>query len=95
MTSLNVSIRRSLVLRVCSCFLLNLSHLLFAIVNRDPQEEESCVKIRWNCLTQAELEAGGFFWVDRDRGFVLATLHECIQQVLKHLKDARETLAMV
>ena len=42
--------------------------------NLVPKEEKERVAVRINCLTQQDMEAGGFFWMDRDRAMVLATV---------------------
>src|SRR3954462_1949844 len=49
--------------------------------NIAPREEKERVAVRINCLTQQDMEVGGFFWMDRDRAMVLATVQDRVHQV--------------
>ena len=51
--------------------------LLGVVVSaRHPQDEKDRVAIRMNDLTQEQLQASGYFWVDHDRVIALATLQD-------------------
>ena len=73
-----------------------LAHSVFsADVNLIPREEKERVAIRMNCLTQQDLEAGGFFWMNRDRAIVLATVQDYVNQVLRVLRQPRSSLPSI
>src|SRR3954465_11860055 len=63
--------------------------------NLVPREEKERVAVRINCLTQQDMEAGGFFWMDRDRAIVLATVQNCVHQVSRVLRQVQTSVASV
>src|SRR3954469_18251857 len=69
--------------------------VLGAGVNLVPREEKERVAVRMNCLAQQDLEASGFFWMDRDRAIVLAMVQDRVHQVSRMLKQARTSLAYI
>src|SRR3954467_7243948 len=73
-------------------------HLTFASIagaNLAPKEEKERVAVRINCLTQQDMEAGGFFWMDRDHAMVLATVQDRVDQVSWVLRQVKSSLASV
>src|SRR3954471_8192560 len=60
--------------------------------NLAPREEKERVAVRVNCLTQQDMEAGGFFWMDRDRAMVLATVPDRVHQVSRVLRQVKSSL---
>jgi len=64
-------------------------------VNLVPREEKERVAVWINCLTQHDLEAGGFFWMDRDRATVLATMQDRVHQVSRVVKQAKTSMASI
>jgi len=63
--------------------------------NLVPREEKERVAVRINCLTQQDMEAGGFFWMDRDRATVLATVQDRAHQVSRVLRQVKTSLASI
>ena len=63
--------------------------------NLAPREEKERVAVRVNCLTQQDMEAGGFFWMDRDRAMVLAMVQDRVHQVSRVLRQVQTSLASV
>ena len=76
-----------------------LALLLFCAVvagaNLAPREEKERIAVRVNCLTQQDMEAGGFFWMDRDRAIVLATVQDRVYQVSRVLRQVQTSLSSV
>jgi len=75
-----------------------LSSYFFASIagaNIATREEEERVTVRINCLTQQDMEAGGLFWIDRDRATVLATVQDRVHQVSRVLRPVKSSLASV
>src|SRR3954463_10299003 len=60
--------------------------------NLVPREEKERVAVRINCLTQQDMEAEGFFWLDRDRAMVLATVQDRAHQVSRVLRQVKISL---
>ena len=90
-SNFNVSLHELMFFRVHLCML---AHSAFcADVNLIPREEKEHISIRMNCLTQQDLEAGGFFWMDRARAIVLAMVQDRVNQILRVLRQARSSLA--
>ena len=75
----------SSVLRM-SLLALFLFYAIVAGANLAPREEKERVAVRVNCLTQQNMEAGGFFWMDRYRALVLATVQDRVHQVSRVLR---------
>src|SRR3954466_16160706 len=72
------------------------SYSVFTIgANLVPREEKERVAVRINCLTQQDMEDGGFFWMDRDRAMVLATVQDRVHQVSRVLWQVKTSLASV
>src|SRR4051812_44027676 len=63
--------------------------------NLVPREEKERVAVRINCLTEEDMEDGGFFWMDRDRGMVLATVQDRVHQVSRVLRQVKTSLALI
>ena len=63
--------------------------------NLAPKEEKERVVVRINCLTQQDMEAGGFFWMDHDHAMVLATVQDRVHQVSRVLRQSKSSLASV
>ena len=76
-----------------------LALLLFCAVvagaNLAPREEKERIAVRVNCLTQQDMEAGGFFWMDRDRAMALATVQDRVHQVSRVLRQVQTSLSSV
>src|SRR3954468_2633288 len=70
-------------------------YVFSAGANLVPSEEKERVAVRINCLTQQDMEAGGFFWMDRDRALVLATVQDRVHQVSRVLRQVKSSLASV
>ena len=79
-------------MRLLAC---HLTLPLFAGANLVPKEEKERVVVRINCLTQQDMEAGGFFWMDRDRAMVLATVQDRVHQVSRVLRQVKISLASI
>ena len=57
------------------CLVCTVCYLLGVVVSaRHPQDEKDRVAIRMSNLTQEQLQASGYFWVDHDRAIALGTL---------------------
>lgn len=63
--------------------------------NLVPREEKERVAVRINWLTRQDLEAGGFFWMDRDRATVLATVQDHVHQLSRVLKQVKTSLTSI
>src|SRR3954467_4445029 len=63
--------------------------------NLAPREEKERVAVRVNCLIQQDMEVGGFFWMDRDRAMVLATVQDRVHQVSRVLRQVQTSLTSV
>ena len=51
--------------------------LLGVVVSaRHSQDEKDQIAVRMNDLTQEQLQASGYFWVDHDRAIALAILQD-------------------
>ena len=75
------------------CAVLILPLLLCILVSaRHPQDEKDRIAIRMNDLTQEQLQASGYFWVDHDRAIALATLQDRASRVLLFLKKSQSCL---
>src|SRR3954469_10642007 len=69
--------------------------VVVAGANLVPREEKERVAVRINCLTQQDMEAGGFFWMDRDHAMVLATVQDRAHQVSRVLRQVKTSLASI
>src|SRR3954469_24343835 len=69
--------------------------VVVAGANLVPREEKERIAVRVNCLTQQDMEAGGFFWMDRDRDMVLPTVQDRVYQVSRVLPQVQTSLSSV
>ena len=69
--------------------------VVVAGVNLVPREEKERVAVQINCLTQQDMEAGGFFWMDHNRAMVLATVQDRAHQVSRVLRQVKTSLASI
>src|SRR3954470_6420766 len=76
-----------------------LALLLFCVIvagaKLAPREEKESVSVRVNCLTQQDMEAGGFFWMDRDHAMALVTVQDRVHQVSRVLRQVQTSLSSV